>query len=113
MTEESARKFGFTQIYSDVVSGIAAPENGDDPQNGHVTRHSASSRSDQDGSAGLSATLDVVRRLYHRVRLRDIRSDRAVRLFVAGAGLLLREAHRHPERFNQECKEAGIKGGKK
>jgi hypothetical protein len=32
----------------------------------------------------------------------------ALRLFLAGAGLLVREAHRHPERFDGQCAEAGI-----
>ena len=91
----------------------ATLEFGDNPQNGHMVGNSAQSRSDQDGSARLSAALNLARRLYRRVRLRDLRSDRALRLFLAGAALLIREARRHPERFDRQCAEAGIKRGRK
>jgi hypothetical protein len=91
----------------------ATPEYGDNPQNGRIAGDSAHSRNDQDGSARLSAALNVARRLYRKVKLREIRSDRAVHLFVAAAGLLVREAHRHPERFDRQCAEAGIKPDKK
>jgi hypothetical protein len=94
-------------------SRLATLEFGDNPQNGHMVGNSAQSRSDQDGSARLSAALNLARRLYRRVRLRDLRSDRALRLFLAGAALLIREARRHPERFDRQCAEAGIKRGRK
>ncbi len=113
--EEPAEQFRITQVHTvidaEVQSGIAAPEDGDNPRN--AARNSADSRTDQDRSTDLSATLDVARRLYRKVRLREIRSDRALRLFLAGAGLLVREAHRHPRRFDEECKKARVRGGKK
>jgi hypothetical protein len=94
-------------------SGAATPEFGDNPQNGPMVGNNPPSHSDQDGSGRLSTALNLARRLYRRVRLRDIRSDRALRLFLAGAALLIREARQHPERFDQQCAEAGIKRGKK
>jgi hypothetical protein len=94
-------------------SGAATSEFGDNPQNGPMVGNSPPSHSDQDGSGRLSTALNLARRLYRRVRLRDIRSDRALRLFLAGAALLIREARQHPERFDEECKKAGVKGGKK
>jgi hypothetical protein len=94
-------------------SGAATSEFGDNPQNGPMVGNSPPSHSDQDRSGRLSTALNLARRLYRRVRLRDIRSDRALRLFLAGAALLIREARQHPERFDQQCAEAGIKRGKK
>lgn len=94
-------------------SHMATPEYGDNPPNGRIVGNSAQSGSDQDGSARLSAALNLAHRLYRRVRLRDIRSDRALRLFLAGAALLIREARQHPERFDRQCAEAEIKRGKK
>ena len=115
--EESAEKFPLLQLQTvvdgEAQTGIAAPENGDNPQNSPVARNRADSRTDLDDSTVFAATLDVARRLYVRLSLRELRSDRALRLFLAGAALLIREAQRHPQRFDEECKKARVKGGKK
>ena len=57
--------------------------------------------------------LGLARRAFDKVKLREVRSDRAIRLFLASTALLLREARRDPVRFNTECKTAGVKGGKR
>ncbi len=57
--------------------------------------------------------LGLARRAFDKVKLREVRSDRAIRLFLASTALLLRDARRDPVRFNTECKAAGVKGGKK
>jgi hypothetical protein len=92
---------------------MATPEYGDNPQNGPMVGNSAPSHGDEDGSGRLPTALNLARRLYRRVRLRDLRSDRALRLFLAGVALLIREALRRPERFDRLCAEAEIKRGKK
>jgi len=52
--EEPAEQFRITQVHTvidaEVQSGIAAPEDGDNPRNAHVARNIADSRTDQDRS---------------------------------------------------------------
>jgi hypothetical protein len=50
---------------------LAAPQNGDYPQN-------------------FDLTLGLARRAFDKLKLREVRSDRTIRLFVSGAALLIR-----------------------
>lgn len=60
-------------------------------------------------SSPLERALDFTSRLYARVALREMRSHTAIRMFVGGLGLAVREARRDPEMANDICRKAGIK----
>jgi hypothetical protein len=49
-------------------------------------------------------------RLYGRINIRDVRSHRAVRTFIAQLGLVVRQARRDPETANAACRKAKIVG---
>jgi hypothetical protein len=65
--EESAEKSPLIQLQTvvgaEAQTGVAALENGDNPQNSHAALNNAGSRTDLDDSTVFSATLDVARRL--------------------------------------------------
>jgi DNA N-6-adenine-methyltransferase (Dam) len=57
----------------------------------------------------LEQALEFASRLYARVALREMRSHTAIRMFVGGLGVAVREARRDPETANAICRKAGVK----
>src|SRR5437868_11684600 len=58
----------------------------------------------------LQDALDLARRLFGRVAVRDWRSHDAIRTYVAQLGLVVRAARRDPILANEACRKACIKG---
>jgi hypothetical protein len=59
-------------------------------------------------AGALDDALDLARRLYGRLGVRDARSHHAIRSFVASLALAVRAARRDPETTNVACRNAGV-----
>jgi hypothetical protein len=51
----------------------------------------------------------LAERVYSRFAIREVRSHRGLRMFIAALALAIREARQNPERTNEDCRRAGIR----